>query len=519
MIFTRTSGLGHTCLFVAALLPVSLMGAEPEAAPTPTVVSLGEALEATLARQPGVQITREQVAQREGNLQSASGQFDWALGSFLSTELERTPTGSPAPFPGVRRQESSVYSLGLTKQFRSGVVVTPQVTVVDAKDSITSPAPVSQSRLELVITVPLLRGLGARNTGAQEIAAGLAAEAQQAFSRYQLELIVFQTAAAYWNCLAARRDFEILSDAASRAEQILKSVETLASGGELDRATRDQARALVASKQAERENGELTYYKARQALGLAIGFTPKQITQPPEVVGTPPSIINLEAIRPAVGEKYVSEALTRRGDYQAANLSVETEEALLRQARNNLKPQLDLGVTVGYAGYDRRGADLRPAYALSNDLTGVNALGTLNLAWPLANNVARGGVVTQRARRNEARLNAEQAGNTVASRVLVALQTLRQSVAQYGYNATAVDTYRTALAQTNEKLKAGEASITELIDVEERYAEALRAQNETTRSYAVTLAELRLVTGTLSEVVERRAVFNVHTLTEVPFTP
>lgn len=504
-----------------ACLPACLLAADSADVPPAEIIGLNSAIEATLARQPGVQITREQVDQRKGDLQSTTGQFDWTLGSFYSRELDRNPTGAPSPLPGVRREETSIYSVGVSKQFRSGVIVTPQVTVVDFEDSLAAApgGPASRSSLDLKIAVPLLRGLGVRNTGAQEIAAGLAVDAQENIARFQLEQLVFQTTASYWNCLAARRDFDILADAAKRAEQILSSVETLASGGELDRATRDQARALVASKQAERENGALTYYQARQSLGLSIGYRHDQLILPPEVSGESPAVIDLQSIRPAVGEKYVFEALARRGDYVAANLNVETEEALLHRAKNNLKPRLDMELTVGYAGYDARRDRFRPSYAVSNDLTGVNALGSLNFEWPMANNVARGQVVNQRARRNEAKLNAEQSANNVASRVLVALQTLRQSIAQYGYNATAVETYRAALAQTNEKLKAGEASITELIDVEERYAEALRAQNETIRRYAITLAELRLVTGTLSEQVDGRAVFEVRTLTQVPFTP
>lgn len=522
MFSTRVSGLVFA---FGALLPASTLVAEvavavePAAPALPPVFTLGEALEATLAKNPGVQITREQVRQREGSLQSASGQFDLSFGTFWSEEIYRAPTGAPAPFASVLREDTSIYSVGLIKPFRSGVIVSPQINVLDSGNDTPGNVPVSRSSLDLKITVPLLRGFGTQNTGAQEIAAGLAADAQRNLARYQVELIVFQTAAAYWNCLAARRDFEILSDTAGRAEQILQAVELLASGGELDRATRDQARALVASKQAERENGELLYYEARQALGVSVGLGPSQLVNPPLVAGEPPVMLDAQALRPAIGEKYVYEALQRRGDYQASNINVEAEEALLRQAKNNLKPLLDFELTVGYAGYDARRDRFRPGYSVSNDLTGINTLGTLTLEWPIANNVARGQVVNQRARRNEAQLNTERNANSIASRVLVALQTLRQTISQYRYNAVAVDTYRVALNQTNEKMKAGEATITELIDVEERYADARRALNETERVYAITLAELRLVTGTLSEVVDSRAVFDVRTLSEIPFTP
>jgi outer membrane protein TolC len=521
MISHRVSGPGYSCFALAALafLSMSATAAEPTPASPPAGISLGDAIQATLSQQPGVEITHQQVLERQGDQQSASGQFDWNLGSFYSREVDRTPTGANAPFPTVDQADISVYTAGLAKQFRNGISISPQVSVVDARDSLSSPAPVSQSKLALKITVPLLRGLGSKNTGAQEIAARIAADAQENLARYQIEQLVFQTTSAYWNCLAARANLEIVNDTAKRAEQILGTVEILAKGGELDSATRDQARALVSTKQGQLQDAELTYFQSRQALALAIGLGAKQLTGAPTVADEFPGVIDVATIRPAVDEKYVSEALTRRGDYLAANLSADAQEALLAQARNNLKPRLDLEVTPGYTGYDNRADRFRPAYSLNNNLTGGNILASVTLEWPMANNVARGALAGQRGRTEEARLNATLAANGIAANVLIALETLRRTIAEYGLSTEATNTYRKAVAQTSEKLKAGEASLTELIDMEDRFASARQVQIENIRKYAVTLAQLRLLTGTLGSAADHRAVFEVRTFTEVPFTP
>jgi outer membrane protein len=503
---------------LAVSLATAVAAAEP-AVLTADSISLSDAIAATLAQQPGVEITRQQVLQRQGNLQSASGQFDWALGSFYSHEVDRTPTGSPTPLFGVHRVDSAVYGAGFAKQFRSGVSVSPQVSVVDGKDNLSSPAPVSQSNLAVTVTVPLLRGLGTKVTGATEIAARTAVKAQEAQARFQVEQLVFQTTAAYWNCLAARRNLEILIDVAVRAEKIFGTVEVFAKGGELDTATLDQARALVSSKRADREDGELTYFQARQALGLALGLSAQQLPRVPDVTGEFPAVVDMTKVPAALGEKYVAEALARRGDYQAAGLSVEAQQTLLDQARGNLKPRLDLELKLGYAGYDARAGRFRPGYALSNDLTGVNALGSFTLEWPLANNVARGAFISQRATVEQAKLNTVQAANGIASSVLVALETLRKTVAQYELATQAAETYLRAVGLIDEKLKAGEASLTERIDMEDRYSSARRVQIDTIRKYAVTLAQLRLLTGTLAVEADHKAVFDVQTLTQVPFVP
>lgn len=486
---------------------------------TATSITLNDAIEATLAHQPGVEVTRQQVQQRKGQLQSAGGQFDWVLGSFYSKQLDRKPTGEPPPFLAVNRQDVSVYSVGLSKQFRSGFTVTPQVTVVDASDNISSPTPVSQSNLALKFTVPLLRGFGVKATTAQENAARYAVGAQEQLARFQVEQLVYQTTSSYWNCLAARRDLEILIDVAVRAGEIFKTVELFAKGGEVDRATLNQSQALVASKRGEREQGELVYFQARQSLGLALGLNPQQLSHVPDVNGEFPAVIDVQQIRPAVSEKYVAEALGRRADYRAAGLNIDAEQALFEQAKSNLKPRFDFELTMGYAGYDRRADRFRPAHAVNNELTGVNFLGAFTLEWPLPNNVARGAVVSQRARVEEVKLNATQAANGIAASVLVALETLRKTVSQYDLSSQAVATYGQAISLTTEKMKAGEASLTELIDMEDRYASARRVQIDSLRKYAVTLAQLRLLTGTLATEVDHKAVFEVQSLSRVPFTP
>jgi outer membrane protein len=516
MTSSRASRPGYSCL---ALVITFLSATAAEEAPLPVTVSLADAIQATLAQQPGVEISRQQVLQRQGNLQSASGRFDWVVGSFFSQEVVRTPTGSAFPLPGEQRQDISVYGIGAAKQLRNGISISPEISVVDAKDSLSSPTPISQSDLSLTITVPLLRGLGVKVANAEENAARAAADAQQQLSRYQLEQMVFQTTQAYWNCLAALRNRDLLLDSARRAERILEVVEIMARGGELDSAQRNQARALVSSRRALSEEGELTYFQSRQGLALAMGLTGRQLAVAPDVAGEFPTTIDREQVRPAVNEKYISEALGRRGDYLAASLAADAQQLLLDETKGNLKPRLDFRLRLGYAGDDRRPDRLRPVYALSNNLAGANALGSLSLEWPVGNNVARGALVTQRARVEEARLNLTQAANGITASVLIALETLRKTLAQYELSARAVQGYQQTVVQTNEKMNAGEASLNELIDVEDRYAEARRGQIAALRTYAITLAQLRLLTGTLSTATGESALFEVSTLTTVPFAP
>lgn len=493
--------------------------AAPEPAEPAAGLSLAQAIEITLAQQPGVEIARLDVTAAEGQVQQAAGQFDWVVGGSFSDEVSRRPTGVLAPLPTEQREDIATLQLGAAKQLRNGVVVSPSVGILDTKDSLTTSGATSRSNLGVTVTVPLLRGFGAASTGAYERAAKIQLEAQQHLTRATLEQLVYTTTVAYWNCLAARQDRDILADSARRADDIFQFVNVLAEGGEIDAATQRQAQALLSARQGHAVEGELSYFQSRQNLAVALGYNPAQQAEAPAVNGTFPPAVDPVAIAPARNQKFVHEALQRRGDYLAAELSVTAEETMLERARRDLRPQVDLEVTVGYSGYDNRDSALRPLRSLGGDLTGPNALGVLSIEWPVANNLAKGALVSQRALTEQARLRAIRSANLTSSAVLNSLETLRSSIEQYHLITASVQTYAEAVEQTNIKMKAGEADFTEIIDVEDRYADARRARIDTLRRYAIALARLRLDTGSLSSLSDDRAVFNVDDILTVPFAP
>jgi outer membrane protein TolC len=488
-------------------------------------VSLAEAVQATLADQPGVQINRQQVEDKRGQLKTAGGLFDWMLDSTWSRQTSHAPTGLPPPGYAVDATDTDTYSLGFTKLLRNGISITPQVSVTDftnhgtSAPTLLSPLmpPASESDASVTITVPLLRGLGTRVVDANEIAAHYGLQSQENLTRFQVEQLVFQTVSAYWDCLAARRNLEILTDVEEHTAQVVKIVEMFAAGGELDRAALDQVHALAATKQTARQDGELEFFQSRQALALAMGCTAGQLADAPKAGGEYPEVLDAGVVGGLQGQKLVSEAMAHRGDYAALGFTVQAQQALFDRARNNLKPQLDLRLGAGYAGLDASDARLRPAYALTNNLAGANVFTSLNIAWPTSNNAARGALISQRAVLEQFRLNTVQLGETIASDVLTTIETLRKTAAQYGTATEAVDTYRRAVAQTTEKLKLGEATLTELSDLEDRNVAARQGQNGTLHDYAIALARLRLVTGTLLVKQGHQAIIDVHTLTEIPF--
>src|SRR4051812_21379150 len=208
-------------------------------------LSLAEAMARTLRDQPGVQIERQNVAAAEGALRLTRGQFDPALIGGFTNERRDTPLPPyRAPFsPLVERQ--TVASVGYLQAFRSGVVVNPQVSVVDASNSVTSPLRTATSEVDVAVTVPLLRGAGRASAGALERAAEISVAAQREASRFGIESRAFATINAYWIAAAARDSAQVVNDTFHRGEGLAKTVDALRQSGFIATEAAAQAFAQV----------------------------------------------------------------------------------------------------------------------------------------------------------------------------------------------------------------------------------------------------------------------------------
>jgi len=527
--------LSAVLILAAALIPAMATPAMAQA-----TIGITEAVLQTLADNPGVHIEKQKLVQSQATLQTASGQFDWVGFSSVSRERQRLPlsdadiktqrdriseqqnqvdqlnqiigvlnkppvsaglaTASPATAsPLVDESETyrTTYSAGVTRQSRSGITVTPSVSARDTKNNTDTTVPANRSDANVQIVVPLLRGLGASATAAQEMAARNNLEVSRQLWRHNISRRIFQTAAAFWNCLAAQNNLAVMEDTNQRARQVYDLVELLIKGGELEPALRHQADGRLAGRQANLSDVRLALFRSRQALGINMGLSTGQLANAPAPEGDFPAAIDPSGINDAAVGQWIQQALQQRGDYLAAKGNIATETLLVGKARNDLKPRLDLDLRAGYAGIDQGHDGGRYGGSLSQDQRGPNAYAGLSLQWPFANNTARGELLRRQALVREAELTTAQLANAVASEVLVAAEAVRVALTEYQAAANAAMAYQKAVAHENRKLKGGDASLSDLIDMEDRYAQARLAEIEAVRKYAVALAELRLVTGTL----------------------
>ncbi len=529
----------NTCVgfaILAVLLSTDSSRAEDD------TVSLSEAVERTLQSNHGVLIEKERILQSEGSLETATGQFDWVAFGHLSHERERLPvstepqdeetagspdgvssqpppgtTASPSPILDVLREELSVVSFGVARQFRNGVTIIPSLSTVSLENNTNQLDAINRSDVNLEIVVPLGRGWGTNGTGAQEKAARTNVDTIDGLAGHNIARQVFVTATSFWNALAARRNTELLDDTQKRAEDVVATVKRLIDGGILAPVLLNQATAKLALRQLGLSRARLALFQNAQALAVSMGYDPNEMSSVPLPEGTFPEVLEPQRIESLPREGYIREALKLRRDYQSAGLDLEAREILQKKASNDMRPITDLQFKIGYAGLDGRSSSGRYFYSLFNETRGPNLAAMFNLELPVGNHAARGELVRRTSLVREAELVQSELELRIVSDVTVAIEAVLATVKEDGLASDAVEAYRRSVDDTLRKLKIGEASLYELIDIEDRYFEARVEKIETERRYAVAMTQLRFATGTLIEGEGSRITFSADRISQLPF--
>jgi outer membrane protein TolC len=533
--FIRFSFLAFSLLFlpltavsIMAAQPTSVVQSQPDAnatLPKPVLqkipeISLSDAVLKTLKVNPGVSVYQEKVVQSEGLQQKAAGQFDWSVRSLVSYDRQKASLDSydqkdalaysllnKTPYYDYLQEDTKTYSLGLAKQFRSGITVAPNVAVVDYDSNADVKGPISRSEMRIELNVPLLRGLGTQATGADELAAISQAKSTRLLARQNIAQAIYNT---------AKMSFELTADTQERSKKLLDLVEKLVRAGLLEPAALNQARANLLIGQVDVSTGETSFYRSRQALALAMGMTPRELPDAPNPGSRFPGVIDASALNNVDINRFIDEAMRRRGDYLAAQTDIETARTLLAKAENETKPKLDLGLKLGYAGEDEAFSSNRYLSSMSRNVTGLNSLVSLSLELPVFNNVARGNMVYRKSLFREAELIQNDLANRIASDILNAYRSLSSAINEHQLASESEKAYKKAVEFENQKYKAGSSTLTALIDIEDRYLRSRIATIEALRKYSVAMAQFRLVTGTMLDVQDKTLNFDEQKLLEFP---
>ena len=498
---------------------LSFSAAEEAPLPRGEGISLLEAVRMTLANDPNIRLQEKNVEISKGSLQQQTGQFDMKMQTSAGRSYEYTPlTEADAVSLGRSQLESDSTSVGvgMSKQFRSGISITPSIEVTQTDDPDDTAEATNYSTLGFTIQFPLLNGRGKGAPGASEKAARIAYEASELDLQHTVAERILNTVYAYWNCLAAKEQLEVLRKSESRAGQLVRDTGILIESGEVPAADIKHLQANLAVKAASRIAGEQTLFEAKHNLGLAMGLPFEKITSLPLPSDRFPEANKPVLFEGTTNQLFINEALEQRADLLASMKKQESSKILFEMATHNLKPEFDLCLNFGYTGLEEglTGEDF--VNSLTENQSDLNVSVLVQSEWPLGNSSARGELLQKQSQYEQYVIQINDLIRNISSGVTVAVNDLRSKIQELMKSGEAIRLYQTAVDNEKEKFKLGVSTLIDVITTQDRLESSLLNKISKQLGYAQGLVCLRFETGTLISPEEGEYSVNTEQLITIP---
>jgi outer membrane protein TolC len=343
--------------------------------------------------------------------------------------------------------------------------------------------------LRLLLSQPLLRGVGPNATFFELTNARRAVQGQQRSLALSKQRLAVEVAAAFYGVVAQRQLLEVARQSLERTEGLRRSSEArlavgLASKLDVFRAELQAAQAadaMVRSRSAL--DSALERFRALLAL-------PPDDPVEPEAAPLPDATDDFEPV-----EALVRRALEQRLELAEARDQVDDARRAASLAGQNLLPQVDLNVGVTQLGF---GGSFGDAWTAGDRRVEV----FLSASYPLQQSA-------QRAGRAVARIAVGSRERAVRQRELDVEQQVRQALRELEQVRKSVELQRRAVdvAVQQRRLavlryQRGLGSNFDVVDAEGSLVTARSALVQLLTTYAVARLDLRRVTGTLDAELE-----------------
>ncbi len=488
----RSAGRSCVAGFTLALLWLAAAPAVGEAPPA-AGITLGEAVRLTLANDPVLAVEEARMRASRGALLASRASFD----PVVTASVREIESQDPLSETTSGQQALLGNSLLLTKRFRSGLSIEPELEMLRTEEGAEGDPAVNVGTFSLTLRQPLLRGRGRDSVAALETAAEREVAASVLDLRQTTAERVFAVVSQYWQTRAAALGLEILRESEDRARELLATTRQLIAADVTPAAELVQVQANLAAKEAAAIGGERNLFAARQDLGREIGLDRARIAALPLPSDPFPGVVAAALPPGAATEPFVAAALARRTDLLAARERQSAAEAVLRSADNSLLPQLDLVFTPSYSGLVEGTSTEAFFTPLYRNVPGASSALSLSLSWPTRNSRSRGELERARAAREQNTLLAELRARQIGADVPAALDAVARHAEQLERADEAVRLFERAVENEEKKLKAGTSTLIDLISQRDRLTGARQARVAAHLALALAVARLRFETGTL----------------------
>jgi len=298
-----------------------------------------EAVQQTIAKQPDILLDEWQVKVNEGLWQIQRGTFNTTVSATASDVLTHTPlTRSARESNSTSESVSRVtgYTVDISKEFRSGVELTPDITMSSTEDLATNVHTTNFATVTFAIKIPLLRERGRAANAADETSAKILTESSRYDLNYTTSQSILTTVNEYWNTVAAMDNLEIAEKAESRATYMLEKTKILVGAGEQPASDLNKLSANLHGKTSSRINKTQALFEARQTLGLAMGLHFDEIVATPLPSEPLLDVDDADLNKIPIAQDLIDIGLKRRADLIALKKEQESTNVLMVGAQKQL---------------------------------------------------------------------------------------------------------------------------------------------------------------------------------------
>lgn len=394
-------------------------------------------------------------------------------------------------------RDSLIGEAGVTKLFPSGTTVAAGVSTEVVDQATDEPVnrdaleQMVQSRIGLTVTQALLQGFGSE----VNLARVREARIDALVSEYQLrgfaELMISEVEQAYWDCMLAKLQAEIVAEAASVAEQRLEITKKRIAAGTLSETERWAAEASLARREEERIDAKSNMDRAKLRLLRLMNPRGGSFWDFDFEIGPPPTV-PFDKVRKDV-ESYVKDALRMRPDLNEARLMARRGELEVVRTRNGLLPRLDLFVTLGKSGYaDSFGGSWREIGGSRYDL-----LFGVRTEYPVANHAAQ-------AQHKRAQLSQRSAEEAIKNLEQLVQEDVRAAFVEFGRAEAQIRATQATLQRRKETWIAeqkrqdiGQSTEFQVARAHSNYVDSRNSHAQAVVDYCKALVDLYRLNGTL----------------------
>ena len=373
-----------------------------------------------------------------------------------------------------------------------------------------------KSEVGFSIDLPLGRGSGFDSVAAGETAAEIDLAATRDSWEHAASASVFQTLLAYWDVVAAQERMLVSRTSLELQTQLGGLTRALIEGDELPRSELPRISASEGASRSTAAATEQGLEEARVRLARTIGLLVTGLEDAPGAATDFPPIASAEELRSLNPRQLTTVARARRKDLAAARRLEESRGVLLRAARLDMRPAVDLSGSMSYGGVAEDNSVTGGWNKSVADWTGPSATLGLRVEKPIGNHLWRGRYAQQLALAEQRAILRADLERTLQAGIVELVAALELAAERARLAELAVEDYRLSLGGEMERFRLAESTLIDTIITEQRLTDATYALVDARYLYAVLLSRLLYETGSIVETDVEGLSIREQTLMAVP---